>query len=152
MSGTHSRLVLVNPSGTYKADVLMLNVCRTIGPPWTGTGFRALWRNDGATYLDSKRTSTNLEKFTIKDVLGMAYDDSKKQVRFYKNGKYVGLLTTKGDGQQYFGASSDSSGKGAKYRFNFGATDFKYKPPAGYTGLMCGVCGNTRGRAGERIL
>ena len=116
-------------------------VSSTIGPPWKGSGFRALWRNDGATYVDTKRTSTNLGSFNIKDVIGMAYDDSTRKVRFYKNGKYVGSLTTLGRGQQYFGASSDSSGKGAKYRFNFGASKFKYKPPAGYEGLKCGVRG-----------
>ena len=120
---------------------LSLCLCSAIGPPWTGTGFRALWRTDGATYVDTKRTSVNLGPYGIKDVLGMAYDDSTKQVQFYKNGKYVGKLTTNGNGQQYFGAASDSSGKGAKYRFNFGAKSFKYEPPKGYKGLTCGVRG-----------
>ena len=116
---------------------------------------RVLYRNDGVIYRDNTNTQTGKATFAEGDIMAMSYDVSSGTVTFYKNNSVVTTETvTDTDNVQYFGCTSDSSGGGAYYHWNFGADssfqgletaqdntdangigDFYYAPPSGFLAL-----------------
>ena len=114
-----------------------------------------LYRNDGVIYRDNTNTQTGQSTFTEGDIMAMSYDVSSGTVTFYKNNSVVTTETvTDTDNVQYFGCTSDNTGGGAYYHWNFGADssfqgletaggnadgngigDFYYAPPSGFLAL-----------------
>ena len=100
------------------------------------TGPNVYWRQDGPLTVNGSQVATG-QTYTQGDVIGLAYDNSAGQMRFYKNGSLVSSYTQNftSTSRFFFGCGSDSSGSTANYSWNFGQRPFAYTAPSGFKAL-----------------
>jgi len=103
---------------------------------YSATSGYSQYRSDGAIYVNGSLVTT-VTSYTTGDVIGMAFDASNNELKYYKNGTLITTQTVANSAGYgiYPGAGSDNSGSSNVNNFNFGQMPFVYAPPSGYKSL-----------------
>jgi hypothetical protein len=96
----------------------------------------AQYRSDGAIFINGSNVTT-VASYTSGDVIGITFDASNNQVKFYKNNTLVTTQTVSNSAGYltYPACGSDSSGGYNIQSINFGQQPFTYTPPSGFKAL-----------------
>ena len=103
---------------------------------YSATSAGAQYRSDGAIFINGSNVTT-VASYTSGDVIGITFDASNNQVKFYKNNTLVTTQTVSNSAGYltYPACGSDSSGGYNIQSINFGQQPFTYTPPSGFKAL-----------------
>ena len=103
---------------------------------YSATSGYSQYRSDGAIYVNTTNVAT-VASYTAGDVIGVTFDASNNELKYYKNGTLVTTQTVSNSAgfNIYPGVGSDNSGSSSVNDFNFGQRPFAYAPPSGFKTL-----------------
>jgi hypothetical protein len=103
---------------------------------YSATSGSTQYRSDGAIFVNGSNVAT-VASYTTGDVIGITFDASNNQIKYYKNNSLQTTQTVANSAGYgiYAGAGSDSSGSTNVNAINFGQQPFVYTPPTGFLAL-----------------
>jgi hypothetical protein len=103
---------------------------------YSATSGYSQYRSDGVVNVNTSVVGT-FASYTAGDVIGMTFDASNNQLKYYKNNTLITTQTVANSAGYgiYAGAGSDSSGSTNVNSINFGQQPFVYTPPTGFLAL-----------------